>query len=377
MGKLYKKILVLLSLPLQILLVQYIAADPLRIEKIYTGHFYKYLSQFLRELLGRTDVPVGQAVFYGLVLALFLALARQVRKLVMKQMRVQEFSQSVLFGTVAFLSAFYFLFTLLWGLNYHRRPIQEIVQINTSPVSAADLETLCRRLIRLTNESRSRQTDASHQSPLLAHRSDQIIALATNGFAIVAQGFPELTYTRPSVKQVYAPQVMSFFGVGGIYFPFTGEANVNMHPPAFLLPATVCHEMAHQIGFASEEEANYVAYLTCRLNPEPAFQYSGNYMALKYAMNRLRRVSPPAYVRLQRLYSPGLVQDLEENRRYWERFQNPLEAFSDWFYDLFLKANDQEDGIKSYSKVVELLMGEYRKNGLRYEADNFTSGRVN
>jgi trehalose-6-phosphate synthase len=122
--------------------------------------------------------------------------------------------------------------------------------------------------------------------------------------------------------------------------------------------------MAHQIGFASEDEANYVAYLVCRRNPDPLFQYSGNYMAMKYALSRLNRVNPMAYKKLKRTISPGVSQDLAENQRYWEKYQNPLETFSDWFYDLFLKANQQTDGIQSYTKVVELLMGEYRKNKL-------------
>lgn len=372
MLKNYLKILVWLSLPLQLLLVQLLAADPRLVESVYTDHFYQPLSQLLRRLLGSIPVPVGQLLFYGGVAGLALALGRLIRQLVSKRITFKAFARRISFGTVAFLSAFYFLFTLTWGFNYHRRPIQELVQIEPRPVSTAELVTLCRRLIQLTDESRRRLPAVPHQPLALPISHQQIIARATQGFAVVARKFPELAYTRLSVKQVYVPQVMSFFGVSGIYFPFTGEANVNMHPPAFLLPATVCHEMAHQIGFASEDEANYVAYLACRLNPDPSFQYSGNYMALKYAMNRLHRVNPKAYRKLCRTYSAGLALDLAENRRYWERFHNPIAVFSDWFYDLFLKANDQTDGIESYAKVVELIMGEFRKNGLNY---NTTSAK--
>ncbi|RDC61746.1 DUF3810 domain-containing protein [Adhaeribacter pallidiroseus] len=373
MRQKYFNIFIYLSLPLQILIVQLISLHPLLVENFYTGNLYKKLSQFLRFVFGSVPVPIGQILFYSLVTGLLVAIIKHVKKRVQQQISWREFYRSSLLGVVTFLSLFYFLFTGMWALNYHRRPIEEIAHLPKDSVSTKELETLCRRLIQLTNDSRQQITFNQQRPVRFSLTKQQLLARAPRGFAVVAKNFPEMTYTYPAVKSVYVPQVMSFFGVSGIYFPFTGEANVNMHPPDYLLPGTICHEMAHQIGFASEDEANYVAYLTCRLNPEPAFQYSGNYMAMKYAMNRLKKVKPRVYKNLERLYSAGVKQDLAENRRYWEKFQNPVEVFSGYFYDLFLKANDQRDGIKSYSKVVELLMGEFRKNQLNYPAQT-TSG---
>jgi len=364
--KKYKNVLICLSLPLQILIVQLIALNPGLVERFYTGNVYKKLSQFLRVVFGGISVPIGQILFYSLVIGLAVAIIKHITRLVAKQISWQNFVRTGLLGTVTFLSVFYFLFTGMWALNYHRQPIEKITHLTEDSVSTKDLENLCRRLIQLTNTSRQQVTTNQRQPLRFALTHQQLLASATRGFDAIAKKFPEMTYRYPSVKSVYAPQIMSFFGVSGIYFPFTGEANVNMHPPAYLLPGTICHEMAHQIGFASEDEANFVAYLACRLNPDPAFQYSGNYMAMKYAMNRLKKVKPKAYKKLERLYSAGLKQDLAENRRYWQSFQNPIEVFSSWFYDLFLRANDQRDGIKSYSKVVELLMSEFRKNQLNY-----------
>ena len=362
----FRNILIVISLPVQLILVQVISLYPLQVEQLYTQFFYRKLSYFLRLLFGNIPVPVGQILFYSLVTGLMVAIIRYFKQVICQKRNLKKVVQESLMGIVTFLSAFYFLFTVLWALNYYRQPVEEITLVESRQVTPAELEILCYRLIQLTNSTRS-QVSLNQKQPLtvpITHQ--QMLAKATLGFAQVAQFFPELTYEYASVKSVYVPQVMSFFGVSGIYFPLTGEANVNMHPPAYLLPGTICHEMAHQIGFASEDEANYVAYLACRFNPDPSFQYSGNYMALKYAMNRLKKISPRRFKKLQKHFNPGLKQDLELNQQYWEQFQNPIEEFSDWFYDLFLKANDQKDGIQSYSRVVELLMGEYRKNQLSY-----------
>ena len=366
MIKKYRHSILLLSLPLQILIIQILATRPHWVERVYTNQFYKNLGRLLRTIFGAVPVPVGQLLFYSIITALVLWLARHVRQMWLKQVSLKTFFRQVGLGVVAFLSVFYFLFTVMWGLNYHRRPIQELVGVEQRPISVPDLKTLCAKLIQLTNQSRHRLTQQENQPLILPISHDHMLQAAATGFGIIARKYPELTYSHPAVKQVYVPQLMSFFGIGGIYFPFTGEANVNMDPPNFLLPATVCHEMAHQIGFASDDEANYVSYLACRLHPDPSFQYSGNLMAMKYAMNRLKRVNPVAYKKLERTYSPGLQQDLKKNREYWESYQNPIEAFSDGINDLFLKANNQTDGLQSYNRVVELLMGEFRKNGLEY-----------
>lgn len=364
MPRRFLKYFVLLSLPFQVMLVQLLAGRPHLVEQFYSLQFYQDLSRLLRLLVGWVPVPVGQFVFYGLVLALVLAGGRELLRLLRRQVGGKLFLQRSGFGILAFLSGFYFLFHLMWGLNYHRRPIHEIVRIEPRDLSAAELEALCTRLIALSHESRGRVSADQSQALQLKLPQGKLLQQARQGYEAAAQQFPELRYRQPAVKAVLLPELMSTFGIGGIYFPFTGEANVNMDPPAFALPEVVCHEMAHQVGIASEDEANYVAFLTCRLNPDPAFQYSGHLMAMRYAMNRLSWVNPAAFERLQKTLQPGLVHDLEAQRRYWESFDNPLEIVGKAIHDLFLKANDQEEGLVSYSRVVELVMGEYRKNGL-------------
>ena len=148
---------------------------------------------------------------------------------------------------------------------------------------------------------------------------------------------------------------------------FTGEANVNMDPPNFLVPAVTCHEMAHQSGFASEDEANFVGYLACQFNPDINFQYSGNLMMLRYSMRSLYRLDSVAYEELAAKLTIEVKEDLRKNREYWQSFYNPIDPLTDALYDLFLKANDQKEGIKSYSLVTSLLIGEYRRSGLVLE----------
>ncbi len=361
--------LVVLSLPLQVLLLKVAAGQPDWVEHFYTGTFFKYLSQSLRFAFGWLAFPVGQFVFYGLIAGVLIWVCRLLQKLLQKKIGKKQFALDFAFGVIAIIAGFYFLFNAMWGLNYYRHPVHKITQLDTSAFSKTELRDMSARLIALSNQSR-RQLTADTLSPLhfpLSHK--QILDKAPLGFKPLSQKYPALSYVQPSVKSVLVPQLMSYFGIAGIYFPFTGEANVNMDPPPYLLPETVCHEMAHQIGIAPEDEANFVAYLACQLNPEPAFQYSGNLMAMRYTMNRLYWEDSTTYYQHLQTLSPGVICDLEAARTYWNSFDNLIEAAGRVLHHLFLKANNQTEGVRTYSRVVELLMGEYRKNGLVYRGE--------
>jgi hypothetical protein len=362
----YWKLFVVLSLPLQVLLIQWISGRPELVERLYTGSFYKNLSHGLRAAFGGITVPVGQIVFYSLVLACLIGIISLLIKVFTRKISIQRFFASLAVNTLVILSVFHFFFMGMWGLNYYRTSVSETARISKAEFSPEQLEKLATRLVALTNESRSRIDSEQLERTSLAAKHQHILSKATDGYVELAKQYPSLEYSGHSVKSVYVPELMSYFRVGGIYFPFTGEANVNMHQPEFSLPATTCHEMAHQIGFASEDEANFIAYLACRFNPDPVFQYSGNLMAMRYAMGFLRKVDEEAFERLKEQFSDDVKADLEIERAYWSRYNNPFLKFSSAFYDLFLKANGQSEGIESYSRIVDLLVGEYQKNGLDY-----------
>ena len=228
------------------------------------------------------------------------------------------------------------------------------------PYQQKELVRLSRVLIQEANELRALVPEDEAGVMRLPASPQETLTLALLGYAEAAKLYPELGGNIGPAKKVIVPQLMSYLGIGGIYFPFTGEANVNMHQPAPFLPATICHEMAHQNGFAREDEANYLGYLACRLHPDPAFRYSGTLSALRVSMGTLRQLDSLAFRELRELYSPGLVRDLKATYAYWEKYEGPMEELSEQVNNLFLRANRQEDGILSYNRMLDLLLGEFR-----------------
>ena len=79
----------------------------------------------------------------------------------------------------------------------------------------------------------------------------------------------------------------NYSGFLGYYNPFTGEAQVNTKVPVFTIPFTTCHEIGHQLGFASESEASFVGYLVIKSNNSPVFNYSAYFELFGFANGEL------------------------------------------------------------------------------------------
>lgn len=169
--------------------------------------------------------------------------------------------------------------------------------------------------------------------------------------------FPCLAMDSVRAKPIFFSRLQSRLGFTGMYFPFTGEANVNVDAPACLVPATIAHEMAHQRMVASELEANFVGIAACVTGEDVTYQYSGYLMGLIQLCNALYDVAPQTWQAIARsTFTVELSQDWQDNNQYWAAMRSPVEDRAEQVYDSFLKDNGQSLGIRSYGACVDLLV---------------------
>jgi hypothetical protein len=120
------------------------------------------------------------------------------------------------------------------------------------------------------------------------------------------------------------------------------------------------HELVHLRGFMREDEANFIAYLASIKSGYDDFCYSGTMTALTYSMNALYSADYDEFVRLYNLYSEDVIKDMEFSRNYWKQFDTKVSEVADKINDTYLKANNQQDGVRSYGRMVDLLLAYYR-----------------
>jgi len=258
-------------------------------------------------------------------------------------------------------SVLYFLFVLLWGLNYSRLPFAVSAGFDQSEPSTSELLRLCENLISSANTLRTSVVEDAYGVMTLNGSARDVFARTHDGYWRAASKYPNLSARYGPPKAVVASKLMSYQGIGGIYMPYTGEANVNIAMPASSIPFTAAHEVAHQHGYAREEEANFIAYLTCSLHQDIDFRYSGALHALLYAMESLKVHDVDSFESLNATISTGVKRDIQAQRDYWQAHEGVLARFFDRLNDIFLKANRQKEGVFSYGRMVELLIAYYRQ----------------
>ena len=192
---------------------------------------------------------------------------------------------------------------------------------------------------------------------------EAIFADATKIYRGAENVFPFLTLEDVAPKGAMYSHLMSICGWTGFYFPFSGEAHVNIEPPNALLPSTIAHEMAHQRGVAAELEANFVAILACAESGNPVYEYSGWLFGFLHLGNALYDHDPERYYELAGRLPETVWADLRANDEFWAENETKAAEVTEQLYDSMLKGYGHELGLQSYGAVVDLLIAWDKRGG--------------
>jgi hypothetical protein len=251
----------------------------------------------------------------------------------------------------------YFLFVFGCGINYHRYTFAKTYHYNLNRASEPELIDLCQELVVNANTLRSQIGDISTTH---LEDYDKNADQATKTYNKLIKTYPTLSDKYSTPKPVFFSKVMSYLGITGVFFPYTFEANVNIDAPSYLIPATMLHELSHLQGYMREDEANFIAYLASTNSDSLYFKYSGVMLAYIYASNSLHSIDPAAYTAIKGLLAQNVKDDLTYSNTYWRQFDGTLSDISNALNDSYLKINDQQDGVKSYDRMVDLLIADYK-----------------
>lgn len=255
-----------------------------------------------------------------------------------------------------------FLYVSCCGINYHRVSFAESADLEIRSYSSRELAQVCRMLTEDVNEKADEKAAlAALQKDEAENWEDYLQEDATSAMKSLAEDFPQLEGYYPKPKAVVFSEILSVQKITGIYSPFTIEANYNRDVTEYNLPFSACHELAHLRGYMQEEEANFIAYLACIKSENIEFQYSGSLRGWINCMNALYWADYDIWAEIRRTLSEKVEADLAENRQFWSRYEGKVADISEKVNDHYLRANGQEDGVKSYNRMVDLIVAYYAK----------------
>ena len=341
-----------LFLLIQIVILKIIRFFPETIEHIYSNGIYVYLSKFSRIVLGKIPFSIGDCLYFFLIILL-------VKWIWDKRKSWKTEWKNNLLTVLSTLSVFYFFFHFLWALNYYREPLFKKMSIERD-YTDADLLAFTKKLIAKTNAIQSQITKNDSLKVVFPYSQDQVFEMNQNGYKNLSKEYAFFTYSHLSIKESLFSLPLTYMGFGGYLNPFTNEAQVNYLGPMYSFPMTTNHEMAHQMGYASESECNFIGFMSSIKNDNLYFQYSGYSMALRYCLGNWQVRNEEVLKQLLKTVHPGILKNYQESEDFWEQYQTPIETGFHAFYDRFLKINQQKEGMDSYSKFVNLMVNYYK-----------------
>jgi hypothetical protein len=345
-----KKLLSLLFL-IQIIVVKLLSFFPEFVEKWYSNGIYVYISGALRVFFGFFGFSIGD-IIYGIVIIMGIRWLWQRRK---TWRHAYKYNLVTMLAT---LSVVYFLFNILWAFNYHRIPLYKKMEIEKE-YTLDELTTFTKKLIIKTNALQVSITRNDTVKVVIPYSVGQIYNNSVTAYSDLSQQFPYFKYEHESVKSSLFSIPLSYMGFGGYLNPFTNEAQVNSELPLYNLPTTTCHEMAHQIGFANESEANFIGFMASIKSRDAYFQYSGYSFALKYCMRNIAKLDKKRAKSLAPLINKGILGNFKESEQFNKKYESFVEGIFKYIYDNYLKINRQKDGLETYSKFVGLMVNYY------------------
>ena len=316
------------------------------VERLYSKGLYPIVQANLTSVSNRSPIAL-----FDVAIAVFIVIAIGIWIWSIRMARQQQVIRSLwrgLVATLTLLAIVYLWFLASWGLNYARPPLESTMKYDASRITPEAVRALAEYSIDRANETHA----AGHAAGFPAiNDSPQALVDALH------QVEKELGRPRPTVIATPKWSVFSPFyrasGVSGQLGPFFLETLLNPDLTGPERPAVLAHEWAHLSGYAPESAASFVGLLAA-LRAGPAAEYSAWLDLVSESVNQLQPVT-------QRLVLEKLAQGPRDDqaaiRERLKALVRPVEQVAWSSYDRMLKSQGVEEGVKSYSRVIQLLIG--------------------
>lgn len=332
------------------------------VARYYNQGLFKYWTIGLRWLFGSIPVAIGELIYYTFIIVLIINIIRYFISI--KSLNQIKRNIGITLLKVIWLGIRLFVvFQLIWGLNYMQPdPTNAFnIQVQTpknAQIALDQMNALTYELIQELNITKEEITSTKAKTP----NFDQLVYHIHQDYEKVSGSYPRLKIEQQSVKKAIFPIFGDYIGYLAFYQPITGEAIVRADLPLLTQPYTIAHEMAHQLGYASETEANFIAFVVASESKDPVLKYSMLLQMFSYAQDAqlLLLAGTKGFdawkmqiAKNKAMLSPAVLKDRAAIKAFFAaRAVKQIQA-SNQLYDQFLKWNQQAAGLDSYADVLK------------------------
>ncbi|MGE3705529.1 MAG: DUF3810 family protein, partial [Vicinamibacterales bacterium] len=243
--------------------VALVPVPPALVESVYAGRVYPALQARVTGMSNAVPVALFDLLLAAVTIGSVALAWRDFRRRSALVALARLARRAVTLAAVLYLG-----FTVLWGFNYQRVPLEEKLDLDYRAATPQATELLAQRAVaemnRLYREPR----------PALADRPDRPDPALAGALTAAAR---ELGREAPVVaarpKRTILDAYFRAASIDGMTDPFFLETLTMSTLLPVERPMVLAHEWAHLAGYADEGEANFVGWLAC-LRGDAAAQYS-------------------------------------------------------------------------------------------------------
>ena len=349
---------------------------PELVARFYTQGLYRVGTSGLRFLFGSLPFALGELVYIILVILLIINIINNITLL----KKFNRFGQKIRF-LLMYLTWFgiklFVVFQLIWGFNYFQPDLSSNFHLTLqnpkdAEVAISEMNTLTYELIDELNQTKKTLLVNKGIEP----NFEQVVTDVQQAYKILDKDYPRFKIQHQSIKKAIFPHLGDYIGFLAFYQPITGEAIIRSDLPILTQPYTIAHEMAHQLGYASETEANFIAFVVASEANDPYLKYSMLLQMFSYAQdaqllllagNKGFDAWKAQIEKNKALLSPAVLKDRANIKAFFAARADKQIQASSQLYDQFLKWNQQAAGLASYADVLKWV------RAYRLKTDSSTS----
>ncbi|SFI23024.1 DUF3810 domain-containing protein [Halpernia frigidisoli] len=302
-------------------------------------------------IFSKIQFSVGDAFYILIVIFLLLIIVN----LFKKKRRPKS-----AFALIIFCNIFYLIYQIFWGMLYFQKSLSDKLSKEDATINEA--KKLSFKYLKLCIADRENVDENKQGIFVIKDLKSVKESILKEQKKLPSQFSTKKSTLINDFKPSLFRNVMSSTGILGYYNPFTAEAQFNEDLPATFLPFTLAHESSHQLGFARENEANFIGYLTGKNSGNKALKYSTDLFVLKSLLAFVAD-SDPAFIKFMiSQFSPKMKADRQNDLDFVKKHNGFLNVVFDVSNNLFLKSNQQKGSI-TYSYFTVMLIKYERSAG--------------
>ncbi|MBQ8475318.1 MAG: DUF3810 domain-containing protein [Clostridia bacterium] len=311
-----------------------------------------YPRVFLAKLTGIFPFSIAEIMLFSLVPLSIVAAIRlnkaeqSVKKRIIKLLR----------GALCIVLSIFILYVTTFSAGYHTETLDKKLDLEDHKISREELYSALIYAVEKTNDYAEKINYTDSGASKMPFDYKTLSKDISENYKEILQSHSLGDGYSSRIKPLIISPVMTYTHISGVYSFFTGEANLNTNYPDYVCVFSTAHEMAHQRGFARENEANFMAFLICSESDNDYVAYSGWLSIYTYLSSAMRQADAELYREVYSMLCDGAKGELISYSKFFDKYRySTASKISDAVNDTYLKAQGTE-GTRSYGMVVDLAV---------------------